>query len=912
MADPIRFYKGEETGIVHESYKEKETSLFKDQYDKALSEIGAFIKLADEWKQRHSDEDDFDINNVFAFIGERGTGKTSCMESVADMLYSVENYRMYKIKTIDPATLNDKTNILEIVIGTLFKNFEKEIVDSSNAKKITRNEYERRKSEVLENFQQVHNAIKFISKPSILDVDYDDISLMEDMSSAIDLKLSFKKLISDYLCFTNKEKIIIKVDDIDLQTRCAGTMIEQIRKYFIHPNVIILISVKLEQLSKVLELESLSNFRPLIDVGRLSSDEIKDMAVRYLIKLIPIEHRIYMPTANLYVNRVLEYYEDKNNKKLLVERNQATIRFTVTYLIYVKCRFLFYHTNGETSPIVPTNLRELRHLLALLVDMPNYEDVDNLASKNKNKEQFLNYFYNLWIENNIGTSDFDIIDDILKISDIVSTNKTILQKLKNRFGTILDLGKFRDILNDNNLPYNISISDVYSVLEYIKKRVNSKKDTNLIFFIESYYSIKLYECYDKLTDCFIQEKPDEPEKIKSIIKDENKIDDSSIRRVEVTDGLSDYEILSGGSLINTEFNKFIPLEEGKQERASRIISFKLLSQIAEALDKVDFTSYAKEQNNSEDKEKQENIRRLQLVEFFALCLSRIWESKADSINKQYRLQDELYYTYFGKKKTSDAEKKYVKSYESAYFDLGAFFFNITNFERAYSVVSNKLFEKANECKDSLYNTLLKIAANDRPDKFHIQHSFLSCAVIRNFEVLSDFINQVKFDRTLRSTGQNINNLIDFFKRVKEYKIKTYDIYQDWNEKEYASEISFGYAQSMVDALSAINKDKIIVNEFELIYDSLITKEKKSKAKTRTITNADIPDFNIDKIMSYFSNADEYSIHTVQGKMNNLCRTAFKNKTVKNAFYSSVNEKAINGRIKTNTLKSILEDVSRLL
>ena len=47
--------------------------------------------------------------------------------------------------------------------------------------------------------------------------------------------------------------LIIMTDDIDRHTEHAREMVEQIRKYFTQPNVIVLMAIKVDQLGNVIK-----------------------------------------------------------------------------------------------------------------------------------------------------------------------------------------------------------------------------------------------------------------------------------------------------------------------------------------------------------------------------------------------------------------------------------------------------------------------------------------------------------------------------------------------------------------------------------------------------------------------------------------------------------------------------------
>lgn len=81
MNKELKFYIGEENRIVLENIDKEvlEKSIFSNQYKKALYTLDSYFALQGVNRQKGIE----DASNVFAFIGERGSGKTSCMMSVA-------------------------------------------------------------------------------------------------------------------------------------------------------------------------------------------------------------------------------------------------------------------------------------------------------------------------------------------------------------------------------------------------------------------------------------------------------------------------------------------------------------------------------------------------------------------------------------------------------------------------------------------------------------------------------------------------------------------------------------------------------------------------------------------------------------------------------------------------------------
>lgn len=902
MAEPIRFYKGEETRIIKEGYSEINYSLFKGQYYKALNEIGMFLNA-------NSGKD----NNIFAFLGDRGTGKTSCMESAAQILMDInentnrdenieENNQNIIAKKnflvldfIDPTTFNDDTNIMDVVIGTLFENFKKYV--TSHCPKPCGNkddDYERKKHSVLVKFQEVRRCIKYIGNTKCLYEQDDDISQMSDLSSVVKLKTLIKELTDAYLEFFKKDVLVIKVDDVDLQTKYAYTMVDQIRKYFMHENIIILMAVKIEQLSYTIQLENAKNYKELLDRQLLTNSDIIEMAARYLLKLIPIGHRISMPTFEFYAKSPLIYYEKRSDLKPKAE--WSSIKYMITELIFKKCRFLFYHSKGTISPIVPRNLRELRHLFAMLYSMDDYckKAKGVYDYQRENQLQFLSYLNTTWVQNNIDADDYKFIYSLLSIKDSSSINKIVLKLLNEKYkksilGSIkyvikephgssqgstyfLDTTKeadmFPEIFDEKTVPYNISIADVYLVLDFIKQRVSSKSDKMLIFFIETFYSIKLYSYYNEMTQIISKSKESETD-----IQRKYELDiDESIRNNEVIDEYSNYEILVGGSFLNTGYISLLPIEQSTNlPRDRRAISFDTLQ------------IYAQEVISAPSV----NIKKLHVVEFFALCISRPIDAQGESVNKQYRVYDDLYYDFSHNRRTN-----------KVLFDLGSFFFNIVNAKRAYNRLHPQLFEIALQCKESLISKIYESCQSQRKG-YALEHALLSCATIRNYEIFNDFVQSIRFSKYRRSVASsNVRNIEAFFNLVSGYIIKIYDkrknpyfIDNETNVEASIHEVDFDFSLSETpEQIELIPNDisfkyakevsKILSGMDDVLFDSVFSdgvvyKDDKKAKKTRKVeVKIDFAEFIPKKIMEIMPKSYDFALYTFKRRVRECCKTIF--------------------------------------
>lgn len=340
----LKFKLGEEYKARVEKPEEFGESLFRDTYENGYKAVDTIIT-----SHREDTNGDYEkYNNIIAFVGERGTGKTSCMISFAESLKKLDEVKgvekecFEKLKknkgeyiltdVIDPSLLAENSNILEIVLANMFKSFKEEV-----GNKIDKQD---KKREVLTAFTEVYDNLKTIYSSKEVLFKNDGIDALLKLSASSDLKKNMTKLVEKYLEFivddNEKEKtLIIQVDDIDLNTKHAYEMVEQIRKYLIIPNVIILMAVKLDQLSDIIKQNYLVEYKESLEREEVSTEEVSNMVERYLEKLIPEERRI--------------------------------LEQGIRELIYIKTGFLFLGGEEGISHIVPKSLRGLINFIAIFL-----------------------------------------------------------------------------------------------------------------------------------------------------------------------------------------------------------------------------------------------------------------------------------------------------------------------------------------------------------------------------------------------------------------------------------------------------------------------------------------------------------------------------------------------------------------
>lgn len=148
----IIFQTGEEYKVKIENSDEFSDSFFNNIYARAATNIKNIVdnrkKITKEENNNIFYKEKSKYNNIIAFLGERGSGKTSSMLSFAKYLVESKNERkivfddkmdtfindltFQDVGVIDPSLFEKNTNILEVIIANMFQNFQKK-VDSNNA-----------------------------------------------------------------------------------------------------------------------------------------------------------------------------------------------------------------------------------------------------------------------------------------------------------------------------------------------------------------------------------------------------------------------------------------------------------------------------------------------------------------------------------------------------------------------------------------------------------------------------------------------------------------------------------------------------------------------------------------------------------------------------------------------------------
>ena len=513
----FKFYIGDESRVVIEDSERKNESIFGDVYARAFDALDDLLgNIKKDKSVRGSDEENSNLkkgviqkdtprNNIFAFVGDRGTGKSSCMMSFAKMLqenkqtYSnIQKEKFEVLESTDPSFFTETKNIVEIFIGRLFSRFKEEVEDRQNVKLDKENE----KNHVFEAFEHVKETLTCMNKKELCDED--TVEQLLGLSASVELQESIHELVRLFLKYVRKDFLVIPVDDIDLHSKYAFEMAEQIRKYLVQDNTIVLMALRIEQLQYAIERHYIGHYELMLKNGAINKSEISNMATKYMIKFIPVDRRIRLKSVEEISNQTVDIVDNGRIVEINGMKENATLKEKILYLIQERTDVHFKYEHRH-FPLIPETLRELRNLMIYIYRMPK----SNLDEIQKNNRMLLwRYISNEWAKSYCSRhdallklfGDFPMVSSFNKLVILLLADLWIFKKYNSENSTVsngetddaeINDAEINRIINKENLNDNISIGDVLAFIHYIESIEYDREKYNFLFALKFLYLLML-------------------------------------------------------------------------------------------------------------------------------------------------------------------------------------------------------------------------------------------------------------------------------------------------------------------------------------------------------------------------------------------------------------------------------------
>lgn len=479
-------------------------SIMRPSYEKAMR---ALLQIMCQTKRFHTDNtnnsDGSDVyalenllfgysGNIIAFAAPRGGGKTATMLSFSQILsegfgkgsnYSKSDYSkldnsflndtkckkfeqpeawmarccFLPLTPVAPAVLEGEQNILNVVWSRLYRYAERLLSDHGRSDRIK----EVQKNEIKRSLQKVLSGIKGIKDP---EKKYSgDLASMQDVCDGMSLRRHFYDLVQHILKLAAGDQgisdryLVIQLDDADSKMQRVYEVLEDVRKYLMIPNLVILMSVDQKCMSDVVFQDNLSCFPDLIriDQNRLSQD-LSRISNKYIDKLIPPTNMVQLPLLHQIViqwgDMLRLQYVDRDGQHVYgwIEEGKLELDTAILMLIYRKTGILFVKPGHYLHNMVPRTLRGFGQFLTLLDSMPdvpelNFTQYGNVTAYAEavlrqseiaaiNQRRFEDYFKYSWI--NVKITNLEDLDFLRKFADTASSNRIRLavKHLCKRYG----------------------------------------------------------------------------------------------------------------------------------------------------------------------------------------------------------------------------------------------------------------------------------------------------------------------------------------------------------------------------------------------------------------------------------------------------------------------------------------------
>lgn len=258
------------------------------------------------------------IQNIIAFTGRRGTGKTSAMLSIVDSLTIPCISKEFRMETdptsfmcnsytsfpyIDAAMMAENEDMFEIVLSRMAASVKRQFGTTYDRKY----KYYEHQAQIDSMLEKICNVYEHYS--SLMGVNSDSSKIvhnfMEIVSNKHNVRSEFIDLVREYtdLFSVVYEKndcyLVICIDDIDMSLPNHMSIMQCIHQYFMIPKTIVMVSLNFDLLAATLQKNMFSKMQ--IDDSNYSEHENQMRLTRsqtydFLKKVIPPDMRITMPS----------------------------------------------------------------------------------------------------------------------------------------------------------------------------------------------------------------------------------------------------------------------------------------------------------------------------------------------------------------------------------------------------------------------------------------------------------------------------------------------------------------------------------------------------------------------------------------------------------------------------------------
>ena len=488
-----------------------------------------FNKVAEDSKKNgQADECDAgkmfiqkEMSRVIAISGERGSGKTSLLKSLKNILE--KEYHVFDI--IGPEVLSSDLSIIDIFVSML-----RDIVNSLDSECFSTCVLTKLNAQL----KSITAAISVDKqKEDYFKNGHSDSSILESLNKRVHLDVLFGTFLQDLLAILqtnnkNPKDFVLIIDDLDLvKNQLIAKLLNDIQRY-LDKKIIIIFAYRKRQLENSLFEDLITDNQRLLEHEVIDNEEIFSQINQFLLKLVPLGNRVSLFPNNDLLNKkmwvILKSIDLGLDEELRIFKannesinNKENLELTVEDWFY---KFIFIRTDLNIRPIdsrentkllLPQSLREIIQVAEIFSEM-----------KPLKRDKGYTKFFQELIENLSGFKQY--ID--YKITSQFNANLSMLNFFREwdsakpysknhlTYSYIYNLSKNSEQLSGksgeypfnlwNREEYNLTIGDVLAIIEEWKRLPNKlyqHLDYHFFYLIKINYSIylssKLFQAFAK-------------------------------------------------------------------------------------------------------------------------------------------------------------------------------------------------------------------------------------------------------------------------------------------------------------------------------------------------------------------------------------------------------------------------------